>query len=154
MLSIDLIKKKFPNFDIYDASSFDLEKCLSELDKNIRPYFRAAIGNYRITLNAQKEFNKPSLNIERISKLMNDHHDYLKNDLKITIPEIDHMIDIAKQNGSLASKIVGSGGGGSIVCLSNDENISLKIIEEFNKIGVKEAFIAKRGSGPKIIINE
>ena len=154
LLSIDLVKKKFPNFDIYDASSFDLEKCLSELDKNIQPYFRAAIGNYRITLNAQKEFNKPSLNIERISKLMNDHHNHLKNDLKITIPEIDHMIDIAKQNGSLASKIVGSGGGGSIVCLSNDKNISLKIIEEFNKIGVKEAFIANKGSAPKTFLNE
>ena len=51
---------------------------------------------------------------------MSDHHDFLKNDLKITTPEIDNMIDIAKQNGSLASKIVGSGGGGSIVCLSND----------------------------------
>ena len=99
MLSIDLIKKKFPNFDIYDSSSFDLEKCLSELDKNSRPYFRAAIGNYRITLNAKKEFEKPSLNIERISKLMNNHHDFLKNDLKITTPEIDHMIDIAKKMG-------------------------------------------------------
>ena len=154
ILSINLVKKKFPNFDIYDSSSFDLEKCLSELDKNSRPYFRAAIGNYRITLNAKKEFEKPSLNIERISKLMNDHHDFLKNDLKITIPEIDHMIDIAKLNGSLAAKIVGSGGGGSVVCLSNDKNISLKIIEEYNKIGVKEAFIANKGSAPKTFLND
>ena len=78
----------------------------------------------------------------------------LKNDLKITTPEIDHMIDIAEQNGSLASKIVGSGGGGSIVCLSNNKETSIKIVKELNKIGVKEAFIAKRGSGPKILINE
>ena len=64
------------------------------------------------------------------------------------------MIDIAKQNGSLASKIVGSGGGGSIVCLSNDKNISHKIIEEFNKIGVKETLIANKGSAPKTFLNE
>ena len=76
------------------------------------------------------------------------------NDLKITTPEIDLMIDIADKNGSLASKIVGSGGGGSIVCLSNNKETSTKILNKFNEIGVKEAFIAKRGSGPKIIINE
>lgn len=154
LLSIDLISKKFPKFNIHNTSSFNLEKCLLELDKNIQPYFRAAIGNHRITLNAQKEFNQPSLNIKTISRLMNEHHDFLKNDLKITIPEIDKMIDIANQNGSLASKIVGSGGGGSIVCLSNDENISHNIVKEFKKIGVKEAFIANKGTGPKILINE
>jgi galactokinase len=64
------------------------------------------------------------------------------------------MIDIAKLNGSLAAKIVGSGGGGSVVCLSNDKNISLKIIEEYNKIGVKEAFIANKGSAPKTFLND
>ena len=68
--------------------------------------------------------------------------------------QIDLMIDIADKNGSLASKIVGSGGGGSIVCLSNNKETSTKILNKFNEIGVKEAFIAKRGSGPKIIINE
>jgi galactokinase len=154
LISIDLVKKKFPKFDIYNPLSFDLETCLLELDEEFRPYFRAAVGNYQITLNAQNEFNKSLLNIEKISKLMSDHHDFLKNDLKITTPEIDHMIDIAEQNGSLASKIVGSGGGGSIVCLSNNKETSIKIVKELNKIGVKEAFIAKRGSGPKILINE
>ena len=29
-----------------------------------------------------------------------------------------------------------------------------KIIEEFNKIGVKEAFIANKGSAPKTFLNE
>ncbi len=154
LISISLVKKKFPKFDIYNPLSYDLENFLIELDEELRPYLKAALGNYKITLNAQNEFNKSFLNIENISKLMSDHHSFLKNDLKITTPEIDHMIGIAKQNGSLASKIVGSGGGGSIVCLSNNKNTSMKILNEFNKIGVKEAFIAKRGSGPKIFINE
>jgi galactokinase len=148
------VKKKFPKFDIYNPLSYELEKFLAELDEELRPYFRAAIGNYKITLNAQNEFNKSFLNIEKISKLMSEHHSFLKNDLKITTSEIDLMIDIADKNGSLASKIVGSGGGGSIVCLSNNKETSTKILNKFNEIGVKEAFIAKRGSGPKIIINE
>ena len=154
LISIDLVKKKFPKFDIYNPLSYELEKFLPELDEELRPYFRAAIGNYKITLNAQNEFNKSFLNIEKISKLMSEHHSFLKNDLKITTSEIDLMIDIADKNGSLASKIVGSGGGGSIVCLSNNKETSIKILNKFNEIGVKEAFIAKRGSGPKIIINE
>ena len=153
LTSIDLVKKKFPKFDIYNPLSYDLEKFLIELDEEHRPYFGSKKRKAE-QRNAQNEFNKSFLNIEKISKLMSEHHSFLKNDLKITTPEIDLMIDIANKNGSLASKIVGSGGGGSIVCLSNNKETSAKILNKFNEIGVKEAFIAKRGSGPKIIINE
>ena len=51
-----IILQKFPKFDIYNPLSYDLEKFLKELDEDLRPYFRAAIGNYMITLNAQNEF--------------------------------------------------------------------------------------------------
>ena len=81
---------------------------------------------------------------------MNTHHNYLKNELKITTPEIDKMIDVSKENGAIGSKIVGSGGGGSVVCLSTNSDSSNKIVSEFKRIGVKDAFIAKKGGGPTI----
>ena len=38
------------------------------------------------------------------------------------------MVSIAMDNGSIGSKIVGSGGGGSIMCLSKDQSCSLKLL--------------------------
>ena len=108
------------------------------------------MGNYRTTLKAKNEFHKNKLDIKKIADLMNIHHSFLKNDLKITTPEIDDMISIATDNGSIGSKIVGSGGGGSIICLSQDQSCSLKIVNELKKYGVKDAFIANMGKGPTI----
>ena len=81
---------------------------------------------------------------------MNQHHFILKNYLKITTPLIDKMVDSANKSGALGSKIVGSGGGGSIVCLSDNESCSRQILEELIKFGAKKAFIANIGKGPRI----
>ena len=64
--------------------------------------------------------------------------------------EIDKMIDISLENGAIGCKIVGSGGGGSIVSLSTNSNTSNKIVSELKSIGVKDAFIARKGNGPTI----
>ena len=123
---------------------------LDYLEDYLKPYFMAAVGNYKITMDAKKEFLSSNLNINKISDLMNSHHNYLKKDLKITTPEIDNMIDISFENGAIGSKIVGSGGGGSIVSLSTNSNTSNKIVSKLRSIGVKDAFIARKGSGPSI----
>ena len=43
-----------------------------------------------------------------------------------------------------------AGGGGSIMCLSQDQSCSHKIVNELKKYGVKDAFIANMGKGPTI----
>ena len=150
LMSIEIVKNHDLDFSFTNIDKIDLNKCLSLLDDNLKPFFRAAIGNYRTTLKAKNEFHKNKLDIKKIADLMNIHHGFLKNDLKITTPEIDDMIDIAMDNGSIGSKIVGSGGGGSIVCLTEDKSSSLKIVNKLKKYGVKDAFIAKIGKGPTI----
>ena len=101
-------------------------------------------------MDAKKEFLNSKLDIYKISELMNSHHNYLKKDLKITTPEIDNMIDVSIENGAIGSKIVGSGGGGSIVSLSTNSNTSNRIVSELKSIGVKDVFIARKGRGPTI----
>ena len=56
------------------------------------------------------------------------------------------MIDLALENGSYGAKIIGSGGGGSILILSNpkDEN---KIIEAMYNVGAKEVVKANVSTG-------
>ena len=148
--SIQVVNSHIKDFSLKNIKNIDLEECLKFLDESLKPYFRAAVGNYKTTIDAKNEFKKENLNIEKIGDLMNIHHNFLKNDLKITTPEIDNMIDIAREFGSLGTKIVGSGGGGSIVCLSNDRSASSKIVNELKSYGVKDAFIANQGKGPTI----
>jgi len=148
--SIQIVKKHYNDFSFTNIDNVDLNKCLSFLDDNLKPFFRAALGNYRTTIKAKNEFQKDQLDIDKIADLINIHHTFLKNDLKITTREIDDMINIATDNGSIGSKIVGSGGGGSIICLSKDQSCSLKIVNELKKYGVKDAFIANMGKGPTI----
>ena len=97
--------------------------------------------------------NNSNLNINKISDLMNSHHNYLKKDLKITTSEIDKMIDISLENGAIGCKIVGSGGGGSIVAIF-DKNISEGVVSKLKENGAKDAFIASQSNGPKIKSNE
>ena len=74
-----------------------------------------------------------------IGKLMNEHHAILRDDLKITVPKIDAMIDAALQAGAYGAKIVGSGGGGSIVVLSPSHKKEV-IINAMLKSGAKAAY--------------
>ena len=76
-------------------------------------------------------------NFNNIGELMNRHHDILKNDLSITVPLIDEMIDSALKNGAYGAKIIGSGGGGSILILSNEKDQN-KLINAMYSAGAKE----------------
>ena len=77
----------------------------------------------------------------------------LKDELKNTTDEIDKMIDICNSMGAYGSKIVGSGGGGSIVAIF-DKNISESVVSKLKENGAKDAFIASQSNGPEIKANE
>jgi galactokinase len=58
------------------------------------------------------------------------------------------MIDIAIENGAYGAKIIGSGGGGSVLILSN-ENQQQNIINKLISAGIKE--IVKANESPGIL---
>lgn len=147
--AIDLVKKNIKNFDLKSIEVEDLEKYNPYVPIKLIPYFEAAIKNHHFTKEALKEFNKPSLNLEKIGELMNGHHAVLRDLLKITVPKIDNMIDAALNAGAYGAKIVGSGGGGSIVVISKPEN-ETKIIEALMNARSKEAYSVSVDKGVRI----
>ena len=52
--------------------------------------------------------------------LMNVCHGML-NALQVSTPELEHLVDIARENGAIGAKLTGGGGGGSIIALSNGD---------------------------------
>ncbi len=144
--SIDNIRLNNPNFRLSEISVNDVCKYENQMNKTSFKYFKAAVENHSITQAAYIELKKRNPNLNKLGILMNRHHNILKNDLSITVPLIDKMIDLAIENGAYGAKIIGSGGGGSILILSNEKDEN-RIIDAMYNIGAKEVVKANVSSG-------
>jgi galactokinase len=152
LIAIDTVKQNFPDFDLNTAEIEDLDQYRSCLPDRLIPYFEAAIKNYHYTKGALKEFEKPTLDLKKIGELMNEHHAVLRDLLKITVPRIDDMINAALRAGAYGAKIVGSGGGGSIVVIADPAKEDL-VIEAILKAGAQEAYGVTVDPGVRIVEN-
>lgn len=148
-LSIEKVKSQIKDFDISKANISDLKKYLNVLPDNLQDYLYAAVVNHDITKKALVEFKKDEPDFAVIGSLMNDHHHILKNLLKITVPRIDAMINGALSAGALGAKIVGSGGGGSIVVIAPGGK-EQKVIDGIKNAGGIDAYQVSVDKGSRI----
>ena len=137
--AIDQVKAQIPEFDIASTTVNELNKNLTLVETSLKPFFYAAVCNHDITQKALKTLEEEPFNPQILGELMNEHHHILKSYLKITPPLMDKMIDAANDNGALGSKIVGSGGGGCMVAIVQDQN-QKQIIEAIKAAGAVDAF--------------
>tara|TARA_R110002050_G_scaffold60527_2_gene134213 strand:- start:233 stop:1333 length:1101 start_codon:yes stop_codon:yes gene_type:complete len=144
------VKKNIKDFDIKNAKRKDLKKYLNYVPDDLQPYLYAAIINHDITQKALVEFMKKQPDFEIIGGLMNEHHKILKDVLKITVPRIDNMIEGAIDAGAYGAKIVGSGGGGSIVVLA-PKGKEKQVIEGIKNAGAIDAYQVDVDPGARII---
>lgn len=152
LMAIDMVKQHFPNFDLNTSEIGDIDRYRNCLPDRLIPFFEAALKNYHYTKEALKEFEKPVLDLKKIGELMNQHHEVLRDLLKITVPRIDDMINAALRAGAYGAKIVGSGGGGSIVVIA-DPAKEAAVIEAILKAGAQEAYGVTVDPGVRIIKN-
>lgn len=152
LIAIDIVKQNFPEFDLNASEIEDLDRYRNCLPDRLMPYFDAALKNFHYTKEALKEFGKPVLDLKKIGELMNQHHEVLRDLLKITVPRIDDMINAALRAGAYGAKIVGSGGGGSIVVIADPKKEDL-VIEAILKAGAQEAYAVSVDPGVRIIEN-
>ena len=150
LLSIDQVRQKVPDFDIRAIGPADLPNYSGYVSDDLKIYFKAAVLNHDITQKALKEFKKSDLDLEKIGDLINQHHQILRDDLQITLPLIDNMVDGALTAGALGAKIVGSGRGGSIVVLAR-EGEEDSIIQALKAAGAKNAYSVQVDSGVRVI---
>lgn len=57
-------------------------------------------------------------NFERLGEVFREGHESLRDDLEVTTPELDLLVEIAREQGALAARMTGGGFGGSIIALS------------------------------------
>lgn len=145
-MSIKKVIEINPDFDLKEASIKDFKLYEKHLSTQLRPIFYAALKNYEITQKAFDQFQKKLLDLNKIGSLMTAHHQVLKDVLNITVPIIDHMISGALEKGALGAKIVGSGGGGSIVALVEQGN-EAGVIKGMLQGGASAAYQVKIARG-------
>ncbi|WGK64251.1 mevalonate kinase family protein [Croceiramulus getboli] len=120
--AVAIVKKAFPKFDLKAALVHEYDQYQTLLPASLKSIFYAALKNHQLTQQAAQELRKDAPDLTRLGGLMNEHHQVLRDNLKITVPRIDAMIEAALNTGALGAKIVGSGGGGSICAWVAQEN--------------------------------
>ena len=70
-------------------------------------------------------------NLSELGQLMNINHGYL-NSLQLSTPDIENLVNIARENGALGAKMTGGGGGGSVIalCPQNEQQVVESITQE------------------------
>lgn len=126
------LKKNYPQFDLRNISPGDLSVYDNILTHDEMKLLRGTVTNRLITVQALKVLKSENVDHVLFGKLLNEHHEVLRNDLKISTVKIDRMIDAALEAGALGGKINGSGGGGCMFAYSphNPE----KVLEAVRKI--------------------
>ena len=147
--AIAQVKKVFPDFEIAKAKSIDLDRYLNCVDFELKAVFTAAVINHSITKQAKIELDKLNPDPIVLGGLMNQHHEQLQMNLKISPPKIEAMIEATLEAGACGAKIVGSGGGGCIVAMTNKNNTE-ELIHALKKAGAVDAFVVTQSNGSSV----
>ncbi|WP_435624989.1 mevalonate kinase family protein [Flagellimonas sp.] len=137
--AIKSIKEQYSDFKMENAQANDYEKYKHLVPSAFLEHWYAAVHNYQITKKAKTELLKAEPNPEYLGDLMNAHQMILQNQIQNTPEAMIGMMDAARKAGAFGTKIVGSGGGGSMVALTSEENKET-VIEAFLSQGAKDAY--------------
>lgn len=111
LLGLGEIRKAFPAFSLKGPLTLEAVREIDKLEPLIRKPLRGAFVNRDLTKEGVKLFTR-DFDDNEFGRLLSRQQDVLRDDLGISTPKIDRMIDAALAAGALGAKINGSGGGG------------------------------------------
>ena len=120
------LKSVLPYRHSLDLSSEMLQPCMTQIAEPLRPYLRAVVRNKEITTAAIEELAKQQPSQDVLVHLMNEHQQVLRDELQLSTPRLNGMIEASLSAGALAAKINGSGEGGCMFayCPGRQEAVS------------------------------
>ena len=147
IIAIEKIKKEYPNFSIATTTFDDLSNYSSLLTFEEQQLISGNIDNHRILNKALSLLKSDNFKDEDLGELLNHHQFNLRENLKISTPKIDRMIQAGLDAGALGGKINGSGGGGCMFVYApeNPEKIAQVIESQGGK-----AYIITVDEGTKV----
>ncbi|WP_350291198.1 GHMP kinase [uncultured Croceitalea sp.] len=140
--AIASVQKSIPDFKVTDATIADYEKYKVLVPDEFQNHWYATIHNYVITRKAQQELQKSKPDTTVLGNLMNQHQQILQDQIQNTPIEMIKMLESAKEAGALGAKIIGSGGGGCMVAITDNETKN-KVINAFLASNALNAYEVK-----------
>ena len=137
--SIAAVKEKVSDFDIYKADENDYKEFLRYVPEIYRDHWYASIFNHLLTQKARKMLKEGPIDINQIGSWMNAHQKILQERIQNTPELMQLQMKAALNAGAIGTKIIGSGGGGCMVAMVNDDSKE-KVIRAFKKNGAKSAY--------------
>ena len=107
-----------------DVSVNNLDGSLLQLPEQVAQRARHVVSENQRTLDAAKALE--SSDLTKVQALMAESHLSMRHDFEITVPEIDHIVDIVSESlgGLGGARMTGGGFGGCVVCLVQSELVS------------------------------
>jgi len=140
--AIAQVREVHPEFDLSHSVPEDAEGYLPLVDEEYKKHWIAAVKNYHITLAAQEQLEKEFPDHHQLGELMNAHQDLLENNIKNTPEAMRVMMAAARNTGAYGAKIVGSGGGGSMVAMVPAKQKE-EVVKAFLKAGAQAAYVVE-----------
>jgi galactokinase len=134
-----------PDFDLLKTDYISNKLTLDE-KKLLSGTFR----NRDILNEGLNLFESIKFDHEKFGKLLNEHHEILRDTLKISTPKIEKMISASLEGGALGAKINGSGGGGCMFAYAPN-NVEA-VAEAIERVGGK-AYILNMSEGTLCLEN-
>ncbi|MBD3405776.1 MAG: mevalonate kinase [Candidatus Lokiarchaeota archaeon] len=106
-------------------------------------WFEEIIREYdELVHDAKKALMK--YNMEKVGQLMNRNHELLQK-ITVSCKELDELVKVAKEHGALGAKMTGTGRGGNMIALAQDETTQVKIKEALIENGAAGAWTTTFG---------
>jgi len=143
---IERIQENRPGFNLLDT--FD-DKVQTEIDRlpNVeRRLLRGTLATRDLTTEGVALFSTAEFDHGGFGRLLNRQQDVMRDDLRISVPRIDRMIDTALAEGALGAKINGSGQGGCILAYAPDR--SQEVAEALRRLD-SPAFVVRVDEGSR-----
>jgi len=145
---LQILRTKMPGVRaLRDVSSVDFEKYRALLPETIRSRCRHVISEIKRTVQAAEmlKFGRA----DSFGKLMYESHASLREDYAVSSPELDFLVETARNlNGVFGARMTGGGFGGCTVNL-----VGKSAVNEFQET-VKRGYETKFGFAPKIYVVE
>jgi galactokinase len=129
--------KKFEDETIYSLNDATLEIIENVKDKISTHNYKILKGVISIKENTEKaetELKKSNPNLVILGELLTSQQNALREYIDVSLPILDKIVEVSIKKGALGGKLTGAGLGGSVVLLTENDNLNLKRIvqEEFN----------------------
>lgn len=112
--AVERVKKEIPDFRLKKSSLEAAAASSAALSSEEKRLLTGTIKTRDITAEGERLLRSGNMDHTLFGHLLNRQQQVIRDDLQISSPRIDHMINTARKEGALGAKINGSGEGGCI----------------------------------------